>query len=180
MDISFDPAKNTSNLVKHGVNMSLAAEFEWDTAVTGWMCAAIMASPAWSALATLATACLPWPSLTEAKSDASSVCEKRTNERRESMPALKKTHVFVTDEEDAAITAAAMLDPDAKPFTDAELDAARSAMRRGGRPLKAVHKVPTTIRFDADVLAALKASGKGWQTRVNAAMREWLKTHSQV
>lgn len=96
------------------------------------------------------------------------------------MPALKKTHVFVTDEEDAAITAAAMLDPDAKPFTDAELDAARSVMRRGGRPLKAVHKVPTTIRFDADVLAALKASGKGWQTRVNAAMREWLKTHSQV
>ena len=32
-------------------------------------------------------------------------------------------------------------------------------------------KVPTTIRFDADVLAALKASGKGWQTRVNEAMR---------
>jgi uncharacterized protein (DUF4415 family) len=26
-------------------------------------------------------------------------------------------------------------------------------------------KVPTTIRFDADVLAALKASGKGCQTR---------------
>lgn len=42
-----------------------------------------------------------------------------------------------------------------------------------GEPLK----VPTTIRFDADVLAALKASGKGWQTRVNDAMREWLKTH---
>lgn len=34
MDITFDPAKNTSNLAKHGVNMSLAAEFEWDTAVT--------------------------------------------------------------------------------------------------------------------------------------------------
>jgi uncharacterized protein (DUF4415 family) len=39
-------------------------------------------------------------------------------------------------------------------------------------------KVPTTIRFDADVLANLKASGKGWQTRVNEAMRDWLKTHS--
>lgn len=43
---------------------------------------------------------------------------------------------------------------------------------------KAPLKVPTTIRFDADVLAALKASGKGWQTRVNEAMREWIKTHS--
>lgn len=38
-------------------------------------------------------------------------------------------------------------------------------------------KVPTTIRFDPDVLAALKATGKGWQTRVNAAMREWIKSH---
>lgn len=43
---------------------------------------------------------------------------------------------------------------------------------------KAPLKVPTTIRFDADVLAALKASGKGWQTRVNETMREWIKTHS--
>jgi uncharacterized protein (DUF4415 family) len=50
------------------------------------------------------------------------------------------------------------------------------AVRRRG-PGHAPHKVPTTIRFDADVLAALKASGKGWQTRVNDAMREWLKTH---
>ena len=45
-------------------------------------------------------------------------------------------------------------------------------------PQKAPTKVPTTIRFDADVLAALKASGKGWQTRVNEAVREWLKSHS--
>jgi len=45
-------------------------------------------------------------------------------------------------------------------------------------PQKAPVKVPTTIRFDADVLAKLKASGKGWQTRVNEAIREWLKTHS--
>ena len=45
---------------------------------------------------------------------------------------------------------------------------------------KAPTKVPTTIRFDADVLAALKASGKGWQTRVNEAVREWLKSHSSA
>lgn len=52
---------------------------------------------------------------------------------------------------------------------------------RRGRPVgsvKAEPKVATTIRFDPDILAALKASGRGWQTRVNDAMREWLKTHS--
>jgi len=36
------------------------------------------------------------------------------------MPALKPGHVFVTDEEDAAITAAALSDPDALPVTDEE------------------------------------------------------------
>ena len=54
--------------------------------------------------------------------------------------------------------------------------------RRRGRPVgsvKAATKVPTTIRFDRDVLDALKASGRGWQTRVNDAMREWLGSHSQ-
>jgi uncharacterized protein (DUF4415 family) len=58
-----------------------------------------------------------------------------------------------------------------------ELRAKRDA-RRG--PQKAPLKVPTTIRFDADVLAALKASGKGWQTRVNDAIRDWLKVRSRV
>ncbi len=56
------------------------------------------------------------------------------------------------------------------------------ARRRVGRPagsVKAVPKQPTTIRFDADVLAALKATGKGWQTRVNEAMREWVKTQGR-
>ena len=52
----------------------------------------------------------------------------------------------------------------------------KCVVRRGAQ--RSPLKVPTTIRFDADVLAALKASGKGWQTRVNEAMREWLKSHS--
>ena len=41
---------------------------------------------------------------------------------------------------------------------------------------KAPLKTPTTIRFDADVLAALRATGPGWQTRVNEVMREWVKS----
>jgi len=94
------------------------------------------------------------------------------------MPRLKPGHIFVTDEDDAAITAAAQSDPDSMPLTEAEWQAAKPFMRIG-RPPKAdaERKVPTTIRFDADVLAALKASGKGWQTRVNEAGREWVKSH---
>jgi len=34
-----------------------------------------------------------------------------------------------------------------------------------------------TVRYTA-VVAAFKATGKGWQTRMNAALRDWLKNHS--
>ena len=50
--------------------------------------------------------------------------------------------------------------------------------RKRGRPIgsiKASPKIQTAIRFDEDVLIGLRATGKGWQTRVNDVMREWLK-----
>lgn len=96
------------------------------------------------------------------------------------MPKLKPGTIIPTPEEDADITAAAMSDPDAMPLTDAEWAAVKPLIRIGRPPSARPLKVPTTIRFDPDVLAALKASGKGWQTRVNEAMREWVKSHSVV
>lgn len=51
----------------------------------------------------------------------------------------------------------------------ADLQRVLGVRRRG--PQKAPTKVPTTIRFDPDVLDALKATGAGWQTRVNDAVR---------
>lgn len=101
--------------------------------------------------------------------------------------------IMPTPEEEAQINAGIAADPDtfelddewfarAKPaseFFSPEVFAQLCAMRQRGPKDKPL-KVPTTIRFDADVLAALKASGKGWQTRVNEAMRDWLRTHSAV
>lgn len=46
-----------------------------------------------------------------------------------------------------------------------------------GRPVAGATKISTTIRFDADVLAAFKEQGDGWQTRMNDALRDWLKSH---
>lgn len=43
-----------------------------------------------------------------------------------------------------------------------------------GRPVSSTPKVSTTVRLDPDVLAALKAGGKGWQTRLNNILRETL------
>ncbi|HBG07257.1 MAG: hypothetical protein A2075_05015 [Geobacteraceae bacterium GWC2_58_44] len=51
--------------------------------------------------------------------------------------------------------------------------------RKTGRPLGSGVKESKTVRFDRDILDAFKASGKGWQTRMNEALREWLKEHPQ-
>ncbi|MDR2880894.1 MAG: BrnA antitoxin family protein [Azoarcus sp.] len=67
-----------------------------------------------------------------------------------------------TPEEDAAITKAALSDPDALPLTDEDF----KRMRVVGRPKAAVTKQPVTLRLDPEVLARWRATGKGWQTRM--------------
>jgi uncharacterized protein (DUF4415 family) len=90
---------------------------------------------------------------------------------------MPRTLIRPTNEEDAAITAAAMSDPDAIPLTDAEWEAIKSTARRG-RPLAQFTKERITIRLSKEVVDRFRASGTGWQTRVDAALKDWLKTHS--
>ena len=94
------------------------------------------------------------------------------------MPRLKPGTILPTPEEDAAITAAAMADPDAVPLTDEEWKRAKPAARRG-RPFAAVTKERITIRLSPEVVRQFRATGDGWQTRVDAALKDWLKTHRQ-
>ena len=44
-----------------------------------------------------------------------------------------------------------------------------------GRPAGSATKKSTTVRFDHDILDAFKSTGKGWQSRINSALRDWLK-----
>jgi uncharacterized protein (DUF4415 family) len=53
-------------------------------------------------------------------------------------------------------------------------------LRKRGRPKAAVTKEPVKLRLDADVLAALRASGEGWQTRINDALRASLRLSGSV
>jgi uncharacterized protein (DUF4415 family) len=48
------------------------------------------------------------------------------------------------------------------------------AKKRMGRPLSDNTKVQVAIRFDQDILAAFKATGRGWQTRINDLLRKYL------
>ena len=42
---------------------------------------------------------------------------------------------------------------------------------RRGRPKAAATKEAVKLRLDADLLAALRATGDGWQTRINDMLR---------
>lgn len=75
------------------------------------------------------------------------------------------------------------VDPDDAPeltdewFEQADLYKGNTLLRRG-RPDGTANKSQVTLRLDKDVLTAFKETGKGWQTRINDALREWLANHS--
>jgi uncharacterized protein (DUF4415 family) len=61
----------------------------------------------------------------------------------------------------------------AKPFSEA-FPALADAMRKnvGGRPKSDNPKVAVSLRLDQEIVARFKASGPGWQTRMNDALRD--------
>ncbi|HIJ22960.1 MAG: BrnA antitoxin family protein [Gammaproteobacteria bacterium] len=53
---------------------------------------------------------------------------------------------------------------------------ARSRGQRGSQ--KAPIKQPVSIRLSSDVVEYFKAGGKGWQTRIDQALQEYMLSHS--
>ena len=60
------------------------------------------------------------------------------------------------------------------------VQAALAERRKPGQrgPGKRPPKVIINIRLSPEVLDAFKATGDGWQTKVDGALKEWLKTHT--
>src|SRR4051794_18628320 len=65
---------------------------------------------------------------------------------------------------------------DADFFEEADQHEGGKLVRRG-RPRSPHPKVATSIRLSDDVLTRFRASGPGWQSRIDSALREWLATH---
>ena len=108
------------------------------------------------------------------------------------MPKLKVNTRLPTAAEDSRINTGIAADEDSPEFSSKgfsqampvseifppETVQALVAMKRStGRPKSETPKVFTAIRLDADVLAQFKATGKGWQTRMNAALRQFIVEH---
>lgn len=71
----------------------------------------------------------------------------------------------ISDDEDRAITADAVADPDAQPADEL-------FRRKIGRPRSPNKKLSVLLRLDPEVVALFKADGEGWQTRMNDALRK--------
>ena len=89
----------------------------------------------------------------------------------------------MTDEEDAALTRAALADADNPPLTDENFAKMRPAVKaapeivaryrgqRGPQKSKPV-KTQLTLRLDPEVVEHFKASGPGWTARINEVLRK--------
>jgi len=88
-----------------------------------------------------------------------------------------------TPAEEARIQAGIKSDPDNPELTPGQLARMRpfrewqAERRLGRRPKSAVHKESVTVRLDPKVVDFFRSSGPGWQTRMNAALAEYVRRH---
>jgi uncharacterized protein (DUF4415 family) len=88
--------------------------------------------------------------------------------------------VLPTPEEDREITAAANADPDALPLTPAQLEAMVPMGTLRGRPRLATPKQLVSIRYSPEVLAYFRATGDGWQSRMDSVLRAYVARRSRM
>lgn len=92
---------------------------------------------------------------------------------------LKKINLMMpTLEEDRLITQAAELVPDALPLTDEQLRAMVPIRVVRGRPKLANKKQLVSIRYSPEVIDYFRASGAGWQARMDAVLKVYVEAHS--
>ena len=87
--------------------------------------------------------------------------------------------VMPTTEEDKAITAAAKADPDAQPLTPKQLKSMVPLRALRGRPKSARTKQLVSVRYSPEVLAYFKATGEGWQSRMDGVLRKYVTRHAR-
>lgn len=86
------------------------------------------------------------------------------------MPGLK---------EDKEITSAALSDPDAQPLTSKQLRSMIPMRTLRGRPKSTNPKQLVSIRYSTEVLDYFRATGEGWQSRIDRVLQDYVIRHSK-
>ena len=97
------------------------------------------------------------------------------------MPRLKRGHISPTDDEEAEIQRQISDDPEdsahwenssvIRPAVEAAPHIVKEFRRTRGSQ-KAATKEKITVRLDSDIVAHFRRGGRGWQTRLNDALRK--------
>ncbi|MCP4168481.1 MAG: BrnA antitoxin family protein [Chloroflexi bacterium] len=96
---------------------------------------------------------------------------------------------YVDSLTDSEIDAAIPTDADAAPIADIEdFERARPVAevvprvvewrRRGRGPQKKPIKVPVSIRLSPEVIVYFQSQGKGWQSRMDEVLQEYVASHN--
>lgn len=91
----------------------------------------------------------------------------------------------ITDAEEARVQKLIASDPDApeatdeqlaqaKPFAETFPNLAAGIKRSRGRPKLESPRAHVSLRIDADILERLRATGPGWQSRINEILRDYV------
>ncbi len=85
-----------------------------------------------------------------------------------------------SEEENAKILAAALADPDAQPLREEQLKAMQPLRTLRGRPPSDNKKILVSVRYSPEVIAYFKATGDGWQARMDGVLREYIARQDEV
>ena len=83
----------------------------------------------------------------------------------------------LTDAQQRRLEAIAAMPDTALDYSDIPRQAAPVQWSRPGMMLPSENKQQITLRVDADVLSFFKGTGKRYQSRINAALREYVNAH---
>ena len=84
-----------------------------------------------------------------------------------------------TERENKIISAAARADPNAQPLTPKQLKAMVPLRALRGRPKSPNPKQLVSVRYSQEVLDFFKATGEGWQSRMDGVLRQYVSRRSR-
>lgn len=183
MDLTFDPAKDAWNIANRGLSFMLAADMDWDCALTRVDSRRDYNETRLVSLVPLDGRLFVVVHVTqgEAMRCESSAFARQTTGRSISM-SVKHKLIRNTPEEEAEIQRGIAADPDSYALTDAKMSEMvpypEFMKRQRGRPKLDKPKERVTLYIDYEVVSAFRSSGDGWQTKMNGVLVDWLKTHS--
>jgi uncharacterized protein (DUF4415 family) len=83
-------------------------------------------------------------------------------------------------EEDERIIAAAKSDPDAQPLTAKQLKAMAPLKALRGRPKSENKKLLVSVRYSQEVIEYFRATGEGWQVRMDEVLCQHVAQHRKA